>query len=75
MSGPTRICTKECTPSGRRDFGKLRAGDAGSAAITLMIHQEGGTDFKVHLRTDIPGPEPQVVRAPKGQSISKWRLL
>jgi len=48
------------------DFGKLRAGDAGSAAITLMIHQEGGTDFKVHLRTDIPGLSLKSVRAPKG---------
>ena len=30
------------------DFGKLRAGDAGHATVILMIHQEGGTDFRVH---------------------------
>jgi len=48
------------------EFGKLRASDAGSVAMTLMIHQEGGTDFKVHLSTDIPGLSLKSERAPKG---------
>lgn len=48
------------------DFGTLRAGDAGRAAVTLMIHQEGGTDFKVQLSTDVPGLSFQAERGPKG---------
>lgn len=48
------------------DFGKLRAGDAGRATVILMIHQEGGTDFKVHLSTDIPGLSLKPERGPKG---------
>jgi hypothetical protein len=48
------------------DFGKLPAGDAGRATVILMIHQEGGTDFKVNLSTDIPGLSLKPERGPKG---------
>lgn len=48
------------------DFGTLRAGDAGHAAVILMIHQEGGTDFKVQLSTDVPSLSLKSERGPKG---------
>jgi hypothetical protein len=48
------------------DFGKLPAGDAGRATVILMIHQEGGTDFKVNLSTNIPGLSLKPERGPKG---------
>jgi hypothetical protein len=48
------------------DFGKLPAGDADGASLTLMIHQEGGTDFKARVSTDIPGLSPKSERGPKG---------
>jgi hypothetical protein len=31
-----------------------------------MIHQEGGTDFKVQLSTDVPGLSLKSERGPKG---------
>lgn len=48
------------------DFGKLRAGDASCATAMLMIYQEGGTDFKVHLSSDITGLSLKPERGPKG---------
>jgi hypothetical protein len=48
------------------DFGTWRAGDAGGAALTLMTYQEGGTDFKAQLSTDIPGLTLKSERGPKG---------
>jgi len=48
------------------DFGTWRAGDAGQASATLMIHQEGGTDFKVRLSTDVPGLSLRSERGPAG---------
>jgi hypothetical protein len=47
------------------DFGTLRVGDAGPA-VTLMIHQEGGTDFRVQLSSDVPGLSLKSERGPKG---------
>jgi len=48
------------------DFGTLRAGDAGRAALILMIHQEGGTDFRVQLSSDVPGLSLKSERGPRG---------
>src|SRR5262249_5763843 len=48
------------------DFGTWQAGDKRHAAVTLMIHQEGGSDFKVQLRTDIPGLSFTSERAARG---------
>lgn len=48
------------------DFGTWRVGDAGGAALTLMVYQEGGTDFKAQLSTDIPGLSLKSDRGPKG---------
>src|SRR5260370_304504 len=48
------------------DFGRLRVGEAGQAAVILMIHQEGGTDFKVQLSTDVPSLSLKSERGPKG---------
>jgi len=31
-----------------------------------MIHQEGGTDFKAHLSTDVPGLRFEAEPGPKG---------
>src|SRR5260370_19571469 len=36
------------------DFGTWRAAEAGGAAMTLMIHQEGGSCFRVQLSSDVP---------------------
>ena len=47
------------------DFGTWHSGDVGKAAATLMIHQEGGSDFKVHLSTDVPGVSLKLERAAK----------
>jgi hypothetical protein len=48
------------------DFGTLHAGDRDPASVVLMIHQEGGTDFKVQLSTDVPGLRLKAERGPKG---------
>ena len=48
------------------NFGTWRAGDVGHATVILMIHQEGGTDFKVQLSTDVPGLSLKWDRGPKG---------
>ncbi len=48
------------------DFGSLRVGDAGQAVLNLMIHQEGGSNFKVQLSTDVPGLSLKWERGPKG---------
>ena len=48
------------------DFGTLRAGDAGRTPVVLMIHQEGGTDFKVQLSSDVPGLSLKSERGSKG---------
>jgi len=48
------------------DFGRLRAGDAGEAAQNLMIHQEGRSDFKVQMSTDVPGLSLKWERGPRG---------
>jgi Protein of unknown function (DUF1573) len=48
------------------DFGTWRVAEAGGATMTLMIHQEGGWDFKVQLSTDIPGLSLKSERGPKG---------
>ena len=48
------------------DFGTLHAGDAGHAAVTLIIHQEGGNDFNAQLSTDVPGLSLKSERGPRG---------
>jgi hypothetical protein len=48
------------------DFGAWRASEAGAATMTLMIHQEGGSDFRVQLSSDIPGLTLKSERGPKG---------
>jgi hypothetical protein len=48
------------------DFGTWHVGDPGHAAEILMIHQEGGTDFKTQLSTDIPGLSLKSERGRKG---------
>jgi len=47
------------------DFGTWRVGEAGGAAITMMIHQEGGSDFKAQLSSDVPGLNLRAERGPK----------
>ena len=47
------------------DFGTWRAAEASGAAITLMIHQEGGSDFKAQLSSDVPGLRLKAERGPK----------
>jgi len=48
------------------DFGTWRAAEAGGAAMTLMIHQEGGSGFRVQLSSDVPGLSLKWERGPKG---------
>ncbi len=48
------------------EFGTWHVGDAGHAAVILMIHQEGGSDFKVQLSTDVPGLSLKSERGSKG---------
>jgi hypothetical protein len=48
------------------DFGTWHVGDSGHAGVILMIHQEGGTDFKVQLSTDVPGLSLKSERGPQG---------
>ena len=48
------------------DFGTLPLSDAGRAGVVLMIHQEGGTDFRVQLSSDVPGLNLKSERGPKG---------
>lgn len=48
------------------EFGTMHSADAGRAEVTLMIHQEGGTDFKVQLSSDVPGLSLKSERGPKG---------
>jgi len=48
------------------NFGTLHVGEAGGAALTLMIYQEGGTDFQLKLNTDIPFLSLQGERGQKG---------
>jgi hypothetical protein len=48
------------------ELGTWRSGEADRAPVVLMIHQEGGTDFKVQLSTDVPGLTLKSQRGPKG---------
>ena len=48
------------------DFGTLRAADAGHEALTLMIYQEGGSDFQVKLSSDVSALDLKYERGPKG---------
>lgn len=47
-------------------MGTFRQGAAGQEEFTLMIYQEGGSDFRVKLSTDIPGLHLTSDRGPKG---------
>jgi uncharacterized protein DUF1573 len=48
------------------DFGTWRAGEAAAAAVTMMIHQEGGSNFEARLSSDVPGLQLKAERGPKG---------
>lgn len=49
------------------DFGTLRASDADrAAALTLMIYQEGGSDFQAKLSSDVPALRLKCERGPNG---------
>jgi len=48
------------------DFGILGTREQNPTPVVLMIHQEGGTDFKAHLSTDVPGLRFEAERGPKG---------
>lgn len=48
------------------DFGTWRVGEAGGAALTIMIYQEGGSDFQAKLSTDVPALSLKRERGPKG---------
>jgi hypothetical protein len=48
------------------DFGTLRQSDVGHVAATLMVHQEGGSNFQVQLSTDVPGMSFRSERGAKG---------
>ena len=47
-------------------FGTLRPTDTTEPDLTLMIYQEGGSDFLVKLSTDVPGLSLKCERGPKG---------
>jgi hypothetical protein len=48
------------------DFGKLITGEQNPTPVVVMIHQEGGTDFRTQLSTDIPDLRLKAERGPKG---------
>ena len=48
------------------NFGTWHIGDSGDPTITLMIHQEGGTNFTARFTTDIPCLSVKPERGPKG---------
>ncbi len=48
------------------EFGTWRAAEVGTAAMTLMIYQKGGSSFRVRLSTDIPGLSLKSERGPSG---------
>ena len=57
------------------EFGRLRASDVASTAMTMMIHQEGGTDFQARLSSDIPGLSFKLVRGANGNSYQVEIIL
>jgi len=48
------------------DLGTWRVDDTARAALTVMVYQEGGSDFEAKLSTDIPGLRLKWERGPKG---------
>jgi hypothetical protein len=48
------------------DFGTLAPSDAGRVGVTLMIHQEGGRDFRAQLSSDVQGLSLKSERGPQG---------
>src|SRR5262249_50730959 len=48
------------------DFGTLRLGEVGEATVTLMVYQEGGSDFEVKVSTDLPALRVRCERGPRG---------
>jgi hypothetical protein len=48
------------------DLGTLRVDDTARGALTMMVYQEGGSDFQAKLSTDIPGLRLKWERGPKG---------
>ena len=53
------------------NFGTLRVGEAGGAALSLMIYQEGGTDFQVKLNTDVPFLS---LQGERGQKADRYQV-
>jgi len=53
------------------DFGTLRASDADrGVALTLMIYQEGGSDFQAKVSSDVPALSLKRERGPNGDRYS-----
>ena len=48
------------------DFGMLALSDAGRVGVTLMIHQEGGRDFRAQLSSNVQGLSLKSERGPQG---------
>ena len=48
------------------DLGTLPVDESTRAALTLMIYQEGGSDFQAKLSTDVPALRLKWERGPKG---------
>lgn len=48
------------------NLGTWRVGDTREAAMTLMIYQEGGSDFQAKLSSDVPAVSLKWERGPKG---------
>ena len=64
------------------DVGALRMSDIQSspevlqwARQTLMIYQEGGTDFEVKITTDVPSLRLRAERGPRGDRFQIWVSL
>ena len=48
------------------DLGTWRVDDTARAALTMMVYQDGGSDFQAKLSTDIPALRLKWERGPKG---------
>ena len=48
------------------DLGTWRVDDTARAALTVMVYQEGGSDFHAKLSTDLPALRLKWERGPKG---------
>ena len=55
----------EAREAGARAIAFEKYSEPGGAAITMMIHEEGGSDFKAELSSDVPGLSLKAERGPK----------